>query len=88
MPPMAADVEGGGKFVNRADDFFVIARMTQHETEWMYSQIHVRKIKDMDTGGMPTVLDRPIKLRSVTNNVGYSIDGTNLVQKIKQSVNK
>jgi len=86
MPPMAADVEGGGKFVNRADDFFVIARMTQHSSEWMYSQIHVRKIKDMDTGGMPTVLDRPIKLRSVTNNVGYSIDGTNLVHKIKQSL--
>ena len=32
MPPMASDVEGGGKFVNRSDEFFVIHRYTQHPT--------------------------------------------------------
>jgi replicative DNA helicase len=87
IPPMASDVEGGGKFVNRVTDAFaVIHRYTQHETDWMYSHIHVRKIKDIDTGGKPTTLDNPIKLKSLRNNVGYEIDGKNLVQTIKATL--
>ena len=86
IPPMAADVEGGGKFVNRADQFYVIHRYTQHETDWMYSHLHVRKVKNIDTGGMCTVLDNPIQLRSIRNNVGYSIDGENIVTKIKSNI--
>ena len=88
IPPMAGDVEGGGKFINRADDFIVIHRYTQHETDWMYSHIHVKKIKDIDTGGKPTGLDNAIRIRSVKNNVGYEIDGKNLACDIKQSLNK
>lgn len=79
IPPMASDVEGGGKFVNRADDFWVIHRYVQHPTEWMNSMIHVRKVKDVDTGGRPTPIDEPIKLRSVRNNVGFEINGKNLL---------
>jgi replicative DNA helicase len=83
IPPMASDIEGGGKWQNRSDSFCVIHRYTMHETDWMYSHIHVRKIKDIDTGGKPTTLDNPIKLKSLRNNVGYEIDGKNLVQTIK-----
>ena len=54
MPPMASDVEGGGKFVNRADDFFVVHRYSQHSTDWIYTDIHVRKIKELESGGRPT----------------------------------
>jgi len=79
IPPMASDVEGGGKFVNRADDFIVIHRYIQHPTEWMYSLIHIRKIKDVDTGGRPTSIDAPIRLKSVINNVGFEINGKNLL---------
>ena len=79
IPPMASDVEGGGKFVNRADDFIVIHRYIQHPTEWMNSLIHVRKVKDVDTGGRPTSIDSPIVLRSVKNNVGFEINGKNLL---------
>ena len=86
IPPMASDVEGGGKFVNRADDFIVIHRYIQHATDWMYSNIHVRKIKDVDTGGRPTSLDYPIKLRSVPNNVGFLIGGENVLHTIKEKV--
>ena len=79
IPPMASDVEGGGKFVNRADDFLVIHRYIQHPTEWMNSLIHVRKIKDVDTGGRPTPMDSPIRLKSVINNVGFEINEKNLL---------
>lgn len=82
IPPSASDVEGGGKFVNRADDFIVIHRYTQHPTEWMISQIHVRKVKEIETGGRPTPMDEPIKLRSIVNNVGFEISGEDLLDKI------
>ena len=86
IPPMASDVEGGGKFINRANDFLVIHRYLAHPTDWMYYHIHIKKIKDIDTGGKPTMMDEPIKLRSVKNNGGYEIEGRNLVQHIKQSL--
>lgn len=80
IPPMASDVEGGGKFVNRADDFVCIHRYLQHPSEWMYSHIHVRKVKEIETGGRPTPLDEPIKLRSMAGNVGFEIDGNPLLK--------
>lgn len=83
IPPMASDAEGGGKFVNRADDFFVIHRYTQHPSDWMYSMIHTRKIKDTDTGSRPTPMDEPIKLKSILNNVGFEINGINLINKLE-----
>lgn len=83
IPPMASDVEGGGKFVNRADDFIVIHRYTQHPSEWMYSHIHVRKIKEIETGGKPTQMDDPIKLRAVVNNVGFEINGQNILHSLQ-----
>ena len=80
IPPMASDVEGGGKFVNRADDFLVIHRYIQHPQDWMQSHIHVRKVKDIDTGGRPTPMDEPIRLRSIKNNVGFTVNGTNPIK--------
>ena len=81
IPPMASDVEGGGKFVNRADDFIVVHRYIQHPTEWMISHIHVRKVKEIETGGRPTPIDEPIKLRSMIGNVGFEIDGCPILEK-------
>ena len=46
-----ADVEGGGKWGNRADDVISIHRYTQHPTRWMVSDIHVVKVKETETGG-------------------------------------
>tara|TARA_E500000318_G_scaffold105680_1_gene112852 strand:+ start:1318 stop:2226 length:909 start_codon:yes stop_codon:yes gene_type:complete len=80
IPPMASDIEGGGKFVNRADDFLVIHRYVQHPTDWMYTHLHIRKVKDIDTGGRPTPIDNPIKLKSIVNNVGFEINNVNLIE--------
>lgn len=62
MPPQKADVEGGGKFANRADDFITIHRYTQHTTDFNQTHLHIRKIKDIQTGGRQTVMDDPVKL--------------------------
>lgn len=79
IPPLASDVEGGGKFVNRADDFIVIHRYTQHVSDWTQSHLHVRKVKEVETGGRPTSIDNPIRLKSIPNNVGFEIGGQRMI---------
>jgi len=61
VAPNKADTEGGQKVANKADDFLTIHRITQHPTDWMVTELHVRKIKDTETGGRPTPMDFPVK---------------------------
>lgn len=75
MPPMKADTEGGGKFSNRADDFVTIHRHTTHPTDYVFSEFHVRKIKEMETGGRPTPFDNPVILKLI--NGGSVFEDTN-----------
>jgi hypothetical protein len=80
MPPNKADAEGGGKFANKADDFLVFHRMTQHETEWMWMEIHVKKVKEMETGGKPTIHNKPFRMRMSAGGLGYeNVNGHNPV---------
>lgn len=71
MPPNKADAEGGGKFPNKADNFIVVHRMADHESEWMWTEIHVQKIKEMETGGKRTFKNEPFKMRMVVGGVGF-----------------
>lgn len=71
VAPQKADTEGGGKVGNKADDFVTIHRITQHPTEWMVTEFHVRKIKDTDTGGKPTPLDMPVKLEMYRGGTAF-----------------
>lgn len=71
MPPEKADVEGGGKFANRADDFLTIHRYGQHPQEYNVTQIHVRKIKVTQTGGRLTPKDEPVKLKMIPHYYGF-----------------
>lgn len=80
--PGKADTEGGGKFSNKADEFLTIHRHLQHPTEWMITEIHVRKVKETETGGRVTPKEQPIKIIlnktmcgfTVMNEMGYSND--------------
>ena len=45
--------------------------------------IHIRKVKEIETGGRPTSLDNPLRLKSVINNVGYTLGGDNLLEAVK-----
>jgi len=79
IPPMASDSEMGGMSMNRADDFLVIHRYIYHETDWIYSNLYTAKVKNQELNYKPTPIDDPIKFRSILNNVGFEIDGKNLV---------
>ena len=82
MPPNAADAEGGGKWVNRADDFLVIHRYTQSQTSWMYTEVHVKKVKETETGGRPTFIDEPI-LFKLEYGTAFTCGGVNALAKLK-----
>lgn len=62
IAPFAEQTEGGGKFVNRADDFLTFHRKIQHPDRDMRRTVefHVRKVRETETGGSPTSLDNPI----------------------------
>lgn len=74
MPPGKADTEGGGKFANRTDDFLTIHRMTTHPEDWMWNEIHVRKIRENETGGKQTIFDKPVRLKILIGGVGFETE--------------
>lgn len=76
MPPNMADAEGGGKWGNRADDFLVIHRYVADAENWMYTHVHVRKVKETETGGKPTPLNMPV-LFKYEYGTGFTCAGIN-----------
>jgi energy-coupling factor transporter ATP-binding protein EcfA2 len=79
MPLGLAGVEGGGKWGNRSDSVYSIHRYTSHPSDWMYSHIHVLKVKENETGGRCTPYEQPISLRMALNNVGFEYKGQDLL---------
>lgn len=71
MPPNKADAEGGGKFPNKADNFLVVHRMADHPTEWIWTELHVQKIKESETGGKRTFKNEPFKMRLMAGGCGF-----------------
>jgi len=86
MPLNIASVEGGGKWGNRCDDLICIHRYTSHPTDWIYSNLLVLKIKEMETGGRCTPFDEPIKLRMEKNNIGFTFMDKDLLDKQKKDL--
>jgi len=81
LPLAMSDVEGGNVYGNRTDDFYTIHRLTQHESRWIYTELHCKKIKDHDTGTKPTGFDSPLILESIANNVGYKMGEQTTINK-------
>lgn len=79
-PLSMSDIEGGSKWSSRADDVYCIHRYVSHPTDWMYSHIHVLKIKENETGGRPTTFEQPIMLKMKINNVGFEFLGRDLIK--------
>lgn len=69
--PQKEDTEMGVMFANKADEFITIHRVTQHETDWMYTEFHVRKVKETETGGRVTFFASPVDLKMVNHYSGF-----------------
>tara|TARA_R100000541_G_scaffold24712_1_gene34403 strand:+ start:2772 stop:4568 length:1797 start_codon:yes stop_codon:yes gene_type:complete len=74
IAPYAEDTEGGGKFVNRCDCFITIHRKVQSPDHSIrkLSEVHVRKVRETETGGSPTSLDEPYKLVMNLSHTGFT----------------
>ena len=74
IAPYAEDTEGGGKFVNRADCFLTIHRKVQSQDPSIrkLSELHVRKVREVETGGQPTPLDEPHKFVMNLSHTGFT----------------
>ncbi len=82
QPPKKSDTEGGQAFANRCDDFLTIHRMTNHPNLWMFTEVHVRKIKDKETGGNITFLDEPLRL-NYNSGLGFTLGGNDPLKKLR-----
>lgn len=69
--PKKGDTEGGGKFANKADDFLTIHREVGNPERWMLTEIHVRKIKETETGGKVTGMDMPVIIQATNYLTGF-----------------
>lgn len=81
--PKKGDTEGGGKFANKADDFLTIHREVANPDRWMLTEIHVRKIKETETGGKVTGIDSPVIIQATNGLTGY-VDEFGLFNPIKR----
>ena len=78
MAPNMADAEGGGKWGNRADDFIVIHRYPMHTNFWMFTEVHIKKVKETETGGKPTFAAEPVMFR-LHNGTQFLNEGKNVL---------
>jgi hypothetical protein len=58
--PWKSDVSEGQIKCNKCDDFLILHRIVNHPTDFNKLQIHVAKIRDIESGGFPTKKDEPV----------------------------
>ena len=92
VAPYAEDTEGGGKFVNRADCFVTLHRKVQSSDQMIrkMSEIHVRKVREVETGGQPTPLEDPYCMVMNLSHTGFKtrIGQRALFEPIKERISK
>jgi hypothetical protein len=63
-----------------------VHRMTQHPTDWMLSEIHVRKVKETESGGRPTSIDSPVVLRMMPGACSFTYAGLDVMPKQEETI--
>lgn len=71
VAPGKEDTEMGVMFANKADEFITIHRNVDHETEFLITELHVRKVKEIETGGRVTPKYKPVLLRPLPGVAGF-----------------
>jgi hypothetical protein len=80
--PWKTDVDMGQVKCAKCDDFLILHRLINHPTDSNRLQVHVAKLKDIETGGFPTKKDEPVILEINSDYCGYK---SNHVDPIKNS---
>jgi len=69
--PKPVDSENGQMWWAGSDDWVTIHRNPHHPDLWMWSELHIRKIKRNKTGGQVTEFDSPFMLRLMPGGIEY-----------------
>lgn len=77
--PKKADIEGGNKFANKADDVVMIHRHIYDPQSKFDTELHVAKVKRTETGGGVTQFSKPVILTSLPGLVGFKCNGVDPV---------
>tara|TARA_R110000803_G_scaffold5422_3_gene17814 strand:+ start:2094 stop:3962 length:1869 start_codon:yes stop_codon:yes gene_type:complete len=87
VAPYAEDSEGGSLFLNRCDMFLTFHRKVQHEDEYVRRtmELHVRKMREQESGGRPTASDSPIRFEMSPDSTSFWVNGS---KKFFPSVNE
>lgn len=86
LPPHMDEVEGGGKWVNRADRVSILHRLISHANKGIRTvmDFYFMKERDLETGGWLHSRDKPTKFYMQPNMSEYHIDGeTSIIQRYK-----
>ena len=78
--PSKHDVEYGQMKPNKTDDFIIAHRNFKDPLEKYITEIHVDKVKDVETGGSPTTKDSPVMLVANKDLCGFSCDGVDPIK--------
>lgn len=80
--PSKSHIDGGAIWANRVDDFYVIHRQVKNPETWRFTELHVDKIKDNDTGGNITRGDDEAVSLQFWNNADF-VDPNNKKSPLK-----
>ena len=73
--PYAEDTEGGGKFVNRLTaSLRYTERFNTPTTQRKVTEFHVRKVRDVETGGESTPLGDPVRFEMNTSRTAFRME--------------
>lgn len=87
MPaPFMSDIEGGGKWGNKADDFLTLHRYVGDPSVGNETMVYVRKIKEIETGGKVTPPTEPLIYRFENWCRFIEEDGTDPIKLSKMKV--
>jgi len=77
VAPYAEDSEGGSLFLNRCDIFLTFHRKIQHENESTRRtmEMHIRKVREQESGGRPTASDNPIRFEMNSDSTAFFVNG-------------
>lgn len=73
--PWKSDISQGQIKANKVDDFIMFHRLINHPEKKNEMQIHVNKIKSVETGGFPTTKDEPVIITLNPDYCGFSDRG-------------
>jgi len=78
VAPQASQTEGGGKWSNRCDSFLTFHRKVQSDDYHIRTrtEIHIRKQRNQETGGMPSPYNDPVLLEINSSRTGFRELGT------------